>query len=338
MRRTVDRREFLSMGLRLGAAAWAGTWIGTGCADEHGEAEADMSKSRVIVAREDALFPGPDTFDRDVGVRLLDSALMKLLGADSPAQAWGSLFKPRDVVGIKVNCLAGPQLSSHPGLVDAIVDGLRRAGVSPSNIYVWDRLTRELAEVGFRVRKGRGSVRCFGTDDLPRGGYESEPFVFRSVASRFSQFVSRLCTALVNVPVLKDHDIAGVSIGMKNFLGAVGNPNKYHDNHCNPYIADLSAHPLIRNKLRLIVCDAGRVQYDGGPSFKPGGAWEFRGLLLARDPVALDAVGLRLIEEKRAGEGKRPLAEVGRPPEYIASAAKLALGVADPSRIDLVEL
>ena len=85
------------------------------------------------------------------------------------------------------------------------------------------------------------------------------------------------CTAIINVPVLKDHDLAGVTMAMKNFYGAIHNPNKYHDNNCNPYIAELNTSPIIKDKTRLIVCDALLAQYNGGPAFKPQYTWNYGG-------------------------------------------------------------
>ena len=55
-------------------------------------------------------------------------------------------------------------------------------------------------------------------DELPGGGYEPEPQFAGSVGTCFSKIVSHLCTAIINVPVLKDHDLAGISVAMKNFL------------------------------------------------------------------------------------------------------------------------
>ena len=53
------------------------------------------------------------------------------------------------------------------------------------------------------------------------------------------------------MPLLKDHDGAGVSIALKNMYGVIHNPNKYHPNGCNPYVADVNMLPDIRTKMRL---------------------------------------------------------------------------------------
>jgi uncharacterized protein (DUF362 family) len=134
--------------------------------------------------------------------------------------------------------------------------------------------------------------------------------------------------------VLKDHDLAGVSLSLKNFYGAIHNPNKYHDNNCDPYVADLNTHPYIKNKLRLIICDAITLQYHGGPAYKPQWAVDYRSILLSRDPVAIDRIGARLIEEKRKEKGLSSLKESGREPLHIATAAGKGLGTDNPDEIE----
>ena len=84
------------------------------------------------------------------------------------------------------------------------------------------------------------------------------------IGSCFSRIVAEQVDALICVPVLKDHSLAGVSLGMKNYYGAIHNPNKYHDDHCDPFIVDVVSHRFIRSKWRLTVCDATRAQCHAG--------------------------------------------------------------------------
>jgi uncharacterized protein (DUF362 family) len=149
-----------------------------------------------------------------------------------------------------------------------------------------------------------------------------------------------VCDAVINLPVLKDHGIAGVTLALKSMFGAIHNPNKYHSNAGDPYVADVNMLTPIRSKLRLHICDGLNAQYEGGPSFMPQWMWPFNGLLVARDPVALDYVGWKIIEKKRAEAGMKPLSELKREPTYIATAADAAhgLGTCDPARIERVEI
>lgn len=264
--------------------------------------------------------------------KLLNEGICHLTNNPNPSMAWKELFTPKDRVGIKVNCLGGKGISTHPELVSAVVEGLKMAGVSERNIIVWDRLTRELEATGFKINWEGEGVRCFGTDS----SYEPDLEEVGSVGSCFSTILSRHCSVLINIPVLKDHDLAGVSLGMKNFFGAIHNPNKYHDNNCDPYIVDLNTHPLIQKKLRLIVCDGIMAMYNGGPGFKPQGSWPFQGIILSRDPVALDCVGKEIIEEKRKEKGLPSLKDAGREPKHLTTASRRGLGIGDLKKIELV--
>ena len=295
-------------------------------------------KSRVILAKDKKFLNANGKVDASFVSMAINNALVKITDSEKPLDAWRSLFSENDIVGIKLNCLAGKRFSPHTEIVEAIINGIKSAGVRESNIIIFERFNRELEDAGFSIRKHNGGFKCFGTDELPSGGYDPQPQIIGSVGSCFSQIVSSYCTAIVNVPVLKDHDLAGVSIGMKNFFGIIHNPNKYHDGNCNPYVADLNSHPFIKDKLRLIVCDALKAQYHGGPAFKPQWAWDFRGVLVSTDPVALDRIGANIIEKKRSEVNMPSLKEAGREPKYIKSAANLGLGFEDPSLIDVIAI
>jgi uncharacterized protein (DUF362 family) len=260
---------------------------------------------------------------------------MRLTDHPAPAAAWHSLFSSGEKIGIKLSCLPGRALSSGYGLVMAIVAGLQSAGVKEKNIYIWERTNRELERAGFAP--GRSDLNIVGTDSYPGDGYSDTIEFAGSVGTRFSRIMEKV-DALINVPVLKDHDLAGVSIGMKNFYGAIYNPNKFHQNNCDPYVAELSTHPLIKNKLRLIICDASRVQVNNGPAYSPAYAWEFGGILVGRDPVALDYLGWQIIETRRKAIGLKSLKAVKREPTYIATAAKLKLGNMDMSNVRKIEI
>ncbi|MBZ5515890.1 MAG: DUF362 domain-containing protein, partial [Acidobacteriia bacterium] len=155
-----------------------------------------------------------------------------------------------------------------------------------------------------------------------------------------SKTLTRVCDVVISLPVLKDHGIAGVTMALKNMFGAIHNPNKYHTNGGDPYIADVNMLPPIRQKVRLHICDATTAEYEGGPSFMPQWTWPFNGVLVARDPVALDSIGWQIIERKRAEKGMKSLKEMKREPTYIARAADAnhRLGTNDPKKIEVREV
>ena len=253
----------------------------------------------------------------------LNRSMLAITGKNDPAAAWGSLFAPAENIGIKVSCLPGRPLSSSLGLVAAVVEGLLAAGIDKKNIIIWERTSREMEKAGFRI--SRGGLKIMGSDELPGGGYSDHIEFSGNMGTFFSRIMENI-DALINVPVLKDHDLAGLSGAMKNMYGAIYNPNKFHANHCDPFVAELCNHPLIKGKLRLVVCDASRVQVHNGPAFSPTYAREYGGLLVSRDPVALDFAGWEIIDSLRREMGLPTLAEAGREPAYIRTAARLGLG------------
>jgi uncharacterized protein (DUF362 family) len=295
----------------------------------------EPGKSIVVLARSPKLKRQGHKLLKEKVRPFVDKALIKITGASSAANAWKSLFSPGEKIGIKLSCLPGRHLSTTEGLVMTVVDGLLSAGIKKQNIFVWERTNRELEKAGFVV--GSSGINILGTDHFPGGGYSQRLEFARSVGTCFSR-IMEIVDAHINLPVLKDHDIAGVSIGLKNFYGAIYNPNKFHRNNCDPYVADLCTHPLIKNKLRLTLGDASRVQANNGPAFYPKYALEYGGILVSRDPVALDYTGWQIIEQCRKELKLKTLKESGREPRYILTAAQLKLGHAHPGKIEVINI
>ena len=167
-------------------------------------------------------------------------------------------------------------------------------------------------------------------------GYGTELAVHRSIGSLFSNIQSKI-TSSISLAIVKDHGLAGVTAGMKNYFGAIHNPNKYHDNGCNPFIADLFDYGLIKNKHRLTVLDCILVQYHRGPAFHSQWAAGYEAVLFSLDPVAADYMGWTIIEKLREKKGLPSLKEENREPVYLRTASKMGLGNADPENISLVE-
>jgi uncharacterized protein (DUF362 family) len=290
----------------------------------------------VVIGRDEALTEGPLKEHAATVQKLLDAAMQRLTDAPGAAAAWRELFKPKERVGLKVNTLG---LSTQPVVVDAIVAGLRKAGLPAENIVIWDRFDVELEQAGFRINKSSSGVRCRGTDaERIGGGYQRQVESSGAIGSCYSRIAAEQVDVLISVPVLKDHNLAGASLGLKNFFGAIHNPNKYHDRNCDPYIADVVSHRFIRPKWRLTVCDATRGQYQAGPAYHPGFAWPFGGLIVGTDVVAVDAVAADLLDAQRKAKGLRTLGEERRPAKHIATASKRGLGISDLSWIDRVEV
>jgi uncharacterized protein (DUF362 family) len=326
------RRSFLKQGLSLGSVLWA---LNPGGAAASSAPATGPERSRVVIARDAKIRTANSSLDSAQLAKLLDRALQASFDSDSPVEAWKKVVHPGEVVGLKVNCLGGRGNATHPELVEAISERLRQAGIT--EIVIWERLNSDLEHARFKIVERGSGVRCFGNDTL---GFEDDLSTFGQAGSLVCRTLTQVCDAVINLPVLKDHGIAGVTLALKSMFGAIHNPNKYHTNACDPYVADVYALPSICQKVRLHICDGINAQYDGGPSYMPQWMWPFNGLLVARDPVALDYVGWKIIEKKRADAGVKPLKEQKRQPTYILTAADAEhqLGTCDPKRIEQVEI
>ena len=328
-RTTASRRSFLQ------TCGYGMTWLAVSRLFPEPLCASLGEPSRVVVARDRGLVRERNLVKRETAAYHLNRGIQHLTGQLSELSAWRSLFSPRERIGIKLSCLPGIPLSSSRGLVEAIVDGLVSAGVPSHNIIIWERTGRELKEAGYRLSdKG---LRVKGTDGFSDGGYSRNIEFAGQVGTCFSVIMEQV-DALINVPVLKDHDIAGLSAGMKNFYGAIFNPNKYHGNRCSPYVADLSTHRFIRDKLRLVVVDATRMQLHNGPAFFSRYALDYGGMILGTDPVAVDAICWRILDAERVHAGLKPIALDGRRPDYIDVAREHGLGHAEEKWIERMDI
>ena len=316
----MTRRE---LALMLGAGALAGT-------TRTGESTPVVLPGVVGVAEAGARQGQP--LGREQAGRAVAGAMAAAVGVESGTRAAASLFAPSDTVGIKVNCLAGKALSPRVELVEALVDLLAGVGVDRRKIIVFERSSRELEGAGFTIHRQGPPYRCIGTDN----DYDRLPSSSGAIGSCFARIVSTECTALVSFGVVKDHDLAGVSAGMKNWYGVIHNPNKYHQNGCDPYITDVARHPFIRDKLRLTVLDGVIAQCHGGPAYRPGATFELGLVAASTDPVAADLWAWQVIEAERRRRGMPTLEEAGRPVRFLATSAERGLGVDDPDSLKVV--
>jgi len=146
-------------------------------------------------------------------------------------------------------------------------------------------------------------------------------------------------TSLINVRPLRTHYLAGISGCMKNYIMFAESQPEYHPNSC-ANLGKLFYLPIVKGKTRLNVLCTLTPQFHGrGPHhFSRRYVWNYKGLLVGQDPVAVDAVALRLIMAKRAEQlGKAK--ELPPIPKHIEIADKVhKLGTSDLAKIELIKL
>ncbi len=295
-----------------------------------------MNESRVAAIRGKGVIDQTGELSQPKVAEMIRRGLQILTGSPNAKEGFGQIFARDDRVGIKISTIGGRKISTRPEVSLTLADLLAKSGLHERNIIIWDRTNRELKEAGYRLSSSSNSLKVFGTD-MDGAGYETELVSHLNIGSLFSTIQTNFVTASISLAVLKDHGLAGVTAGMKNYFGSIHNPNKYHDTRCDPFIAELFDSDLIRRKHKLSVLDGLVVQYHRGPSFHPQWAESCGVLVFSRDPVAADAVGWRLVDKLRAKKGLPSLQEDRREPAYLITAEKMGLGRAGIDQIQIIE-
>jgi len=287
------------------------------------------SKSRVIKVSSTSITGNPIPEALEHLMEMLKEGFRLLFDNEQPILALKKLFPPGKRIGIKPNCVAGIRMSSSSVLCEAIIELLKLADTREEEIIIWERSERELKNAGYPINRSNKGVRVIGNDS-PGSGYTYDFSTYGEVNSLVTKVLTDMVDYHINFPILKDH----------SFYGAVHNPNKYHDNNCDPYAADIYCFPEIKNKNLLTVMDCFKIQYNSGPAYNSKYAVNSNFILISDDPVALDVVAVENLARLRQGNGLRELKAEGRYPSYLKTAAdeNHRLGNCNSDMIEQIEI
>ncbi|MBU2650130.1 MAG: DUF362 domain-containing protein [Bacteroidetes bacterium] len=299
--------------------------------------------------------------------RMLKEGILALTGATTLADAWRQFVNPDEIIGLKVNPVAGKPLTTSHAVTKSIVRQLQEAGIPKENIVIWDRRLMQLHETGYTEENYPG-IKIMGTEqqDADGGFYDKDgvlygekmidkdwyywadceeeydaytlPYMVNS--GKYSYF-SKICTQeidkIINVPILKN---AGptVTLCLKNLAyGAITNTGRLHKPLWSETCAEVCAFPPLRDKVVLNIVDGLRGCFDGGPGANPQFICNYSTMIIGTDPVAVDRIGYGIVIAKRMEEGvQEKESPVGI--KFMQLAEKLELGVSDKEKINLVEL
>lgn len=262
---------------------------------------------------------------------MMRKGMMELTGAPSWVDAWRVFFEPGDVVALKVCPVGGRRLCSDAVVLNQVVDGLKAAGVKLNDMIVYNRYRREMYECGIQ-RWAPDGVRvawaseAYSRMQLDMGGYDPDVYVDLALAlpgqdtsddhvrrSYVARVLTKQVNKVVNLPVVKHHDASGVTVALKNLShGFVNNVERSHAtrtlNATGTFIPAVVNLPVFRQKVVLHIADGVRSLYSGGPGARPQYIWEHKTLYFGTDPVALDKVGWKVVDDKRVSLGLEPVA------------------------------
>lgn len=292
---------------------------------------------------------------------MVDALVCEVTGQPSVARAWGSLVKPGDKIGLKVSTDGGRFFSTHIEIVEAVVRGLEQAGIPRRDVIVWDRSAAGLRAAGYLPAKagyqvawtepvtgydrqqqvssavlgkliwGDVKFRAKPAATLATGDYDEEQL---SSTSFLDRTLTQRVTRVINLPVLSDDMNCGVSGCLYNMtVRTLDNWRRFTQppGYGDPYLAELYADERIGGKVVLNLMDGLLAQYAFGPGPDPNYAFPFGTLYASRDPVAIDATALRLIDGWRKEANLPGVLAKGA---YLDTAVLMDLGQTAPDRID----
>ena len=329
----VSRREFIGALTAVAVLPAAARAAGPGFA-------------RVALVEDPRATSSVTRIDAAVVSRMAEEALKLFARTASAREAMARLFKPSERVAIKVNAFGHPCSMVNPATALALARALVEAGLSKPNIRIYDQYIGRMRGAGYRIGRPADGFWVSGPD-----GADPTLQLYEDGRHRVRFHWANALTwadAVINVCVPKDHDLTGITGALKNVVfGSIRptadrerRPNGYtvvpafHRNNADPAIATLYARPEIRDRVRLVVCDATRVLYQGGPKDNERYRARNNQLLVSTDPVAMDVMILEIVNRHRLAHRLRRIEDdPRRPPRHIATAARLGLGVADRARI-----
>ncbi len=129
----------------------------------------------------------------------------------------------------------------------------------------------------------------------------------------------------INVPCLKNHGGAQLTISMKNYMGIVWDRGYFHAHDLQQCIADICTY---EKRPVLNVVDAYRIMKTNGPRGKsPSDVVLAKGLFVSQDIVAVDTAAANFFNQVR----KIPVESV----KHIVNAQALGLGTMDLDKLNI---
>ena len=299
----ITRRDFIKRlsGATVGVSLLSPT-IFSSFSQELKASPQDLSRVVVVI---DQNATSGSTINQAVVQTMIDEGIKALTGIFSVGEAWLSIFPgimSSSIIGIKVNSF-NYKLPSHPEVAFATANSTKNMQVggspfNPNNIILWDRYDGELTTAGYVINTQDTEVRCFGTQNPVVGGNDySVDLQVHDVITHPSKIITNFCNFLISLSCLKNHEHAGVTLSMKNYIGAISDFSLMHPNHCDPYIPALlqKLQELFGNIHRISIIDALFGTSVHGQGADP--EFTYNGIVMGTDPVAVDYIGMKILED-----------------------------------------
>lgn len=295
----INRRRFIKTGIAAGAA---------------------ISLSKSSKAQDIPFFDGPD-YDL-VAIKGGEPGQMYDLGITSMG-GLGLFIKKGDTVVVKPNIGwdTPPERAAdtNPDLVRRIIENCYEVGAKEVRVFDytcndWENCYKN-SGIEKAVKDAGGKVyqadleKFYREVSIPRGKKLKKEKVHELILDS---------DKFINVPVLKDHGSAILTIAMKNHMGIIWDRRYWHRNDLHQCIADFATYV----KPTLNIVDAYRVMKRNGPrGVSVDDVVKMKSLIISTDQVAADAAAAKIF---------------GKEPEdipYIKYAHEMGVGTMDLDKL-----
>ncbi len=298
--------------------------------------------------------------------KMLEKGMLSLTGEKKLKKAWLQFVSPGEKIGLKVNPVAGKQLSTSHAVTKSVIKQLELSGIKREDIIIFDRREFQLTEVGYTQENYPG-IRVVGTEQQDKEGsyYASDGILYGEKMidrewyywadvegdydeytipymvnggeySYYSKIVTQEVDKIINIPILKNAG-ATVTNAMKNLAyGVITNTGRLHAKLWAETCAEVCAFAPVRDKVVLNITDGLKGCFNGGPGANPQFFTFYKTMLVGTDPVAMDRIAHDIVVKKRIEEGIQKEDNPGAS-KFLDMAADLKLGVSKREDITLIE-
>ena len=221
-----------------------------------------------------------------------------------------------------------PELAANtnPELVEAIVKDCLAAGAAEVTVFdnTCDEWQACYKNSGIEeAAKRAGAKVAFAHDEkyfvevnLPKGIKLKKAKIHQAIID---------CDVWINVPILKTHGGAKLTMAMKNYMGIVWDRRIFHQNDLQQCIADICTWT---KKPVLNIVDAYRIMHQNGPQGKSAADVALvKSLIASTDIVAVDTAALNFFNQVK----KLDLDAVG----HIGKGQDLKLGTTNLDKLEI---
>ena len=219
--------------------------------------------------------------------------------------------------------------NTNPALVGEIVKQCFKAGAKEVIVFdhTCDDWRKCYTNSGIEAAaKGAGAKMMPGNEE----SYYREISLPKAVKLKKAKVHSAIldCDVWINVPILKNHGGAKMTIAMKNHMGIVWDRGFFHSNDLSQCIADICT---INKPAVLNIVDAYRVMKSNGPQGRSlSDVVNPKAMFVSTDIVAVDTAATNFFNQIE----NMPIESV----KFIARAADLKIGTMDLSKLKVKKI